>query len=82
MWPLLLVPALLTPCSWSGGPFENATYNGGNKDPSTSSENADYLQDVRQSIFSSENGTVKGLRLLVLLADYISSQSSSQMSTS
>ncbi|KDQ52890.1 glycoside hydrolase family 95 protein [Jaapia argillacea MUCL 33604] len=43
---------------WSGGPFADPTYNGGNKLASEQSYLAQYTQASRQAIFQSSNGTI------------------------
>ncbi|TDL26309.1 glycoside hydrolase family 95 protein [Rickenella mellea] len=43
---------------WQGGPFQDPTYNGGNKAPSTAAANAKTLASVRQTILT--NGTASG----------------------
>ncbi|KAF7792686.1 hypothetical protein EIP86_003784 [Pleurotus ostreatoroseus] len=43
---------------WSGGPFQDPTYNGGNKQPSERAQMALDMQTIRQTIFSSQTGTI------------------------
>ncbi|OSD05704.1 glycoside hydrolase family 95 protein [Trametes coccinea BRFM310] len=43
---------------WSGGPFQDPTYNGGNKLPSDQATMAQDMQVIRQAIFQSPNGTI------------------------
>ncbi|KAI0313168.1 glycoside hydrolase family 95 protein [Amylostereum chailletii] len=45
---------------WSGGPFQDSTYNGNNKPASDKDELAQYVQEKRQAIFASPNGTIAG----------------------
>ncbi|KAL6297766.1 Six-hairpin glycosidase-like protein [Sparassis latifolia] len=43
---------------WSGGPFQDPTYNGGNQLPSEQATMAQDMQTIRQTIFESLNGTI------------------------
>ncbi|TBU60468.1 Six-hairpin glycosidase-like protein [Dichomitus squalens] len=43
---------------WSGGPFQDPTYNGGNKAASDQATVAQEMQVIRQAIFQSPNGTI------------------------
>ncbi|KAH9941246.1 Six-hairpin glycosidase-like protein [Epithele typhae] len=43
---------------WSGGPFQNSSYNGGNKRPDEAAQMAADLAGIRQSIFDSSDGTI------------------------
>ncbi|KAI0827177.1 Six-hairpin glycosidase-like protein [Trametes gibbosa] len=43
---------------WSGGPFQDPNYNGGNKLPSDQTAAAQAIQQIRQSIFESPSGTI------------------------
>ncbi|KAI0330116.1 hypothetical protein GY45DRAFT_1251576 [Cubamyces sp. BRFM 1775] len=43
---------------WSGGPFQDPSYNGGNKFPSDQAAMAQDMQEIRQAIFESPNGTI------------------------
>ncbi|KAL1738046.1 glycosyl hydrolase family, N-terminal domain-containing protein, partial [Schizophyllum fasciatum] len=43
---------------WSGGPFQNSSYNGGNKLPSDRHAAQEAMDRIRRDIFSSETGTV------------------------
>ncbi|KAG8696870.1 hypothetical protein FRC09_008213 [Ceratobasidium sp. 395] len=45
---------------WSGGPFQDPTYNGGNHQPSEAGYLATQLARIRKTIFSSTNGTISG----------------------
>lgn len=47
---------------WSGGPFQDPTYNGGNKQPSERTQMAIDVQNIRQTIFS--NGTIDNIEVL------------------
>ncbi|KIJ60761.1 glycoside hydrolase family 95 protein [Hydnomerulius pinastri MD-312] len=46
---------------WSGGPFQDPTYNGGNSMPSQQTQLAEDMQSIRQTIFSSPNGTINNI---------------------
>lgn len=50
---------------WSGGPFENSSYNGGNKPLHERENMAKAMADIRQRVFSSENGTIGDVQALV-----------------
>ncbi|EKM53204.1 glycoside hydrolase family 95 protein [Phanerochaete carnosa HHB-10118-sp] len=47
---------------WSGGPFQDPTYNGGNKQPSQRAQMATDMQNIRQTIFT--NGTIDNVEVL------------------
>ncbi|CAL1710806.1 unnamed protein product [Somion occarium] len=49
---------------WSGGPFQDPTYNGGNKQPSERAATAAAMQQIRQSIFDSPSGTIDNVEEL------------------
>ncbi|KAI0782786.1 glycoside hydrolase family 95 protein [Abortiporus biennis] len=49
---------------WSGGPFQDPSYNGGNKQPSEQSTMAQDMQRIRQDIFQSPNGTIDNIEEL------------------
>ncbi|KEP48164.1 glycoside hydrolase family 95 protein [Rhizoctonia solani 123E] len=49
---------------WSGGPFADPSYNGGNHQPSEQSYLASQLTRIRNTIFTSSNGTVQGVEPL------------------
>ncbi|KII85573.1 glycoside hydrolase family 95 protein [Plicaturopsis crispa FD-325 SS-3] len=49
---------------WSGGPFADATYNGGNSPPSDRSVLAADTQDIRHTIFANDNGTIDNIEEL------------------
>ncbi|OBZ77369.1 putative alpha-fucosidase A [Grifola frondosa] len=49
---------------WSGGPFQDPTYNGGNKQPYERSAMAQAMQTIRQTIFQSPNGTIDNIEVL------------------
>ncbi|KAG8783850.1 hypothetical protein FRC12_019297 [Ceratobasidium sp. 428] len=49
---------------WSGGPFQDPTYNGGNHQPSEAGYLATQLARIRKTIFSSTNGTIPDVRPL------------------
>ncbi|KAF8582540.1 glycoside hydrolase family 95 protein [Ramaria rubella] len=44
---------------WSGGPFQNASYNGGNHPTTQANYLTGQMQDIRRAIFASENGTTE-----------------------
>ncbi|KAH0828626.1 glycoside hydrolase family 95 protein [Lanmaoa asiatica] len=46
---------------WSGGPFQDPSYNGGNSLPSQHTQLAQDMQNIRQAIFSSSSGTIDRL---------------------
>ncbi|KAI6157265.1 glycoside hydrolase family 95 protein [Pisolithus tinctorius] len=46
---------------WSGGPFQDPTYNGGNNLPSQRTQLAEDMQRIRQTIFSSPSGTIDNI---------------------
>ncbi|KAI5826662.1 glycoside hydrolase family 95 protein [Schizophyllum commune Tattone D] len=43
---------------WSGGPFEDSSYNGGNKIPDNRDSTRAAMASIRSAIFASENGTI------------------------
>ncbi|KAH9896616.1 Six-hairpin glycosidase-like protein [Cubamyces lactineus] len=49
---------------WSGGPFQDPSYNGGNKLPSDQATMAQDMQVIRQAIFESPNGTIDNIEQL------------------
>ncbi|RPD79389.1 hypothetical protein L226DRAFT_531196 [Lentinus tigrinus ALCF2SS1-7] len=49
---------------WSGGPFQDPSYNGGNKLPSDQVTVAEQMQTIRQSIFQSDSGTIDNIEQL------------------
>ncbi|KAI5114848.1 hypothetical protein M0805_009166, partial [Coniferiporia weirii] len=49
---------------WSGGPFADPTYNGGNKQPDERDAMAADMQTIRQNIFDSSNGTINDVNVL------------------
>ncbi|KAG9100497.1 hypothetical protein FRC06_004096, partial [Ceratobasidium sp. 370] len=49
---------------WSGGPFQDPGYNGGNHPPSEAGYLATQLERIRETIFSSTNGTIPDVRPL------------------
>ncbi|KAI0079139.1 hypothetical protein K474DRAFT_1705823 [Panus rudis PR-1116 ss-1] len=49
---------------WSGGPFEDPSYNGGNKQPSEQAAMAVDMRDIRQNIFTSPTGTIDNIEEL------------------
>ncbi|QRW13118.1 glycoside hydrolase family 95 protein [Ceratobasidium sp. AG-Ba] len=49
---------------WSGGPFQDPTYNGGNHQPSEAGYLATQLARIRKTIFDSANGTIPDVRPL------------------
>ncbi|KAI0646085.1 glycoside hydrolase family 95 protein [Trametes meyenii] len=49
---------------WSGGPFQDPSYNGGNKQPSQRTQMAQDMQEIRQSIFQSSSGTIDNVEEL------------------
>ncbi|GBE84301.1 glycoside hydrolase family 95 protein [Sparassis crispa] len=53
---------------WSGGPFQDPTYNGGNQLPSEQATMAQDMQTIRQTIFESLNGTIDNIEELMLPA--------------
>ncbi|KAF7760242.1 CAZyme family GH95 [Agaricus bisporus var. burnettii] len=54
---------------WSGGPFENSAYNGGNKQAGEREAMAMALKDIRQSIFQSPTGNIDNVSVLTTEAD-------------
>lgn len=46
---------------WSGGPFQDSTYNGGNNLRSQRTQLAEDMQRIRQNIFSSPSGTIQNI---------------------
>ncbi|CAE6474624.1 unnamed protein product [Rhizoctonia solani] len=49
---------------WSGGPFQNSSYNGGNHQPSEQRYLAAQVSRIRNGIFASPNGTIPDIRPL------------------
>ncbi|KAJ3542228.1 hypothetical protein NM688_g5996 [Phlebia brevispora] len=49
---------------WTGGPFQDPTYNGGNKQPSERTQMALDMQAIRQTIFQSSTGTIDNIEEL------------------
>ncbi|KAM5541725.1 hypothetical protein V8D89_004454 [Ganoderma adspersum] len=49
---------------WSGGPFQDPTYNGGNKVASDQTTIAQEMQVIRQAIFQSPSGTIDNIEQL------------------
>ncbi|KAJ7054060.1 glycoside hydrolase family 95 protein [Mycena amicta] len=49
---------------WSGGPFQDPTYNGGNKQPSEAPAMAIAMQQYRQGIFQSPTGDIDNIETL------------------
>ncbi|KAF8754742.1 Glycosyl hydrolase family 65, N-terminal domain [Rhizoctonia solani] len=49
---------------WSGGPFQNSSYNGGNHQPSEQGYLAAQVSRIRNGIFASPNGTIPDIRPL------------------
>ncbi|KAF8604839.1 glycoside hydrolase family 95 protein [Ceratobasidium sp. AG-I] len=49
---------------WSGGPFQDPAYNGGNHPASEAGYLATQLARIRQTIFTSSNGTIPDVRPL------------------
>ncbi|KAG6886580.1 hypothetical protein C0995_006789, partial [Termitomyces sp. Mi166 len=43
---------------WSGGPFSDPSYNGGNKQPNDQFTTAQVMDDIRQQIFRSSTGDI------------------------
>uniref|UniRef100_A0A0W0FSY2 Putative glycoside hydrolase family 95 protein n=1 Tax=Moniliophthora roreri TaxID=221103 RepID=A0A0W0FSY2_MONRR len=50
---------------WSGGPFSDPSYNGGNKQPDEASKTADALKQYQQSVFTSSTGNVSDISALM-----------------
>ncbi|KAK7040767.1 hypothetical protein VNI00_009673 [Paramarasmius palmivorus] len=50
---------------WSGGPFSDPSYNGGNKQPDEASETANALKSYQQEIFASPTGDVSDISALM-----------------
>ncbi|KAF8551628.1 glycoside hydrolase family 95 protein [Imleria badia] len=46
---------------WSGGPFQDPSYNGGNSLTSQRTQLAQDMQSIRQTIFSSSSGTIDNI---------------------
>ncbi|KAH9950824.1 glycoside hydrolase family 95 protein [Amylocystis lapponica] len=53
---------------WSGGPFQDSTYNGGNQPASAQTAMAQDMQGIRQAIFQSPNGTIEQIEQLMTAA--------------
>ncbi|KAF9524933.1 glycoside hydrolase family 95 protein [Crepidotus variabilis] len=49
---------------WSGGPFADASYNGGNKQPSEQAATATEMQRIRQTIFQNSTGEIDNIESL------------------
>ncbi|KAH8109494.1 glycoside hydrolase family 95 protein [Phellopilus nigrolimitatus] len=49
---------------WSGGPFADPSYNGGNKQPDEQAAMAEAMQTIRQNIFESSDGTINNVTVL------------------
>ncbi|CAE6497238.1 unnamed protein product [Rhizoctonia solani] len=49
---------------WTGGPFADPNYNGGNHQPSEQSNLTSQLARIRDTIFGSSNGTIEGVEPL------------------
>ncbi|KAF9465865.1 glycoside hydrolase family 95 protein [Collybia nuda] len=49
---------------WSGGPFEDPSYNGGNKQPGEQANTSLIMQSIRQNIFSSPTGDIDNVESL------------------
>ncbi|KAJ7220491.1 glycoside hydrolase family 95 protein [Mycena pura] len=49
---------------WSGGPFQDPTYNGGNKLPNETAEMAVAMEQYRQGIFQSQTGEIDDIETL------------------
>uniref|UniRef100_A0A8H8CIZ1 Glycoside hydrolase family 95 protein n=1 Tax=Psilocybe cubensis TaxID=181762 RepID=A0A8H8CIZ1_PSICU len=49
---------------WSGGPFADPSYNGGNKQPSERAAMAQLMQNIRQTIFESPTGDIGDIESL------------------
>ncbi|KXN85658.1 putative alpha-fucosidase A [Leucoagaricus sp. SymC.cos] len=49
---------------WSGGPFADPAYNGGNKQPSERDAMTQAMQDIRQRIFQSPTGDIDNVNVL------------------
>ncbi|KAK1231403.1 hypothetical protein PQX77_005500 [Marasmius sp. AFHP31] len=50
---------------WSGGPFSDSTYNGGNKQPEEANATAEALTKYQQAVFSSPDGETSDLSSLM-----------------
>ncbi|KAF9060966.1 glycoside hydrolase family 95 protein [Rhodocollybia butyracea] len=56
---------------WTGGPFLDPTYNGGNHDPSQASFLASAMQSIRDSIWANATGEIDNVEVLTSpFADY------------
>ncbi|KAJ7040795.1 glycoside hydrolase family 95 protein [Mycena alexandri] len=49
---------------WAGGPFQDPTYNGGNKQPSEQAAMATAMQQYRDAIFASPTGNINNISKL------------------
>ncbi|KAJ7103723.1 glycoside hydrolase family 95 protein [Mycena epipterygia] len=49
---------------WAGGPFQDPTYNGGNKQPSEQAAMATAMQQYREGIFQSPTGDIDNIETL------------------
>lgn len=61
---------------WSGGPFQDPSYNGGNHLPSQQSKIASKMQNIREAIFSSHTGTIDNIDEIMTPGDTYGSYSS------
>ncbi|KAF8634070.1 hypothetical protein AX17_004332 [Amanita inopinata Kibby_2008] len=53
---------------WSGGPFDDPSYNGGNKAPYEQAQTAQVMQHIRNKIFQSPTGEVDSIEALATYA--------------
>ncbi|PPQ70422.1 hypothetical protein CVT24_013172 [Panaeolus cyanescens] len=60
-WPTQEVTQLNIESLWSGGPFADPKYNGGNKQPSEREAMAKDLQRIQQTIFQSPTGDIDNI---------------------
>ncbi|EJD07952.1 glycoside hydrolase family 95 protein [Fomitiporia mediterranea MF3/22] len=60
---------------WSGGPFADPAYNGGNKQPDEQAAMAQAMQSIRQSIFNSSTGITDNVDVLMTPIDAYGSYS-------
>ncbi|KAF8234511.1 glycoside hydrolase family 95 protein [Tricholoma matsutake] len=49
---------------WSGGPFAEPSYNGGNKQPSEQFSTAEAMKNIRQTIFQNSTGEIDNIEVL------------------
>ncbi|KAG1768876.1 glycoside hydrolase family 95 protein [Suillus placidus] len=61
---------------WSGGPFQDPSYNGGNHLPSKQSKIAGKMQNIREAIFSSPTGTIDNIDEIMTPGDTYGSYAS------